>query len=389
VAEGGTHRTSRRDAGRGVLDELPLDQLRAEAERLLTAATGRALSGLGGKVDGLTERIEGAAERAGSSPVGKAGKALAQGKSPMHAVLSAGTQALKDKVAGGAESVKGKLGLGDGDGGKGGDRVKVTNIVEQIDVGAPVSAVYDTWTQFQDFPSFMKKVERVDQQQDTKLDFKAQILWSHRHWQATIIDQVPDKRIVWQSSGPKGHVDGAVTFHEIGPDLTRVLVVLEYYPQGLFERTGNLWRAQGRRVRLELKNFRRHVMTDTMLHSDELEGWRGRIEDSKVTDDGSDEDEDDDKDYDDDEDEDYDDESDDESDDDESDDDESDDEDYADEPDDDDDDYADEPDDEGYADEPDDDDADYEDEDEDEDYEDDDDDYDDDDEPGGKGRRRS
>ena len=54
---------------------------------------------------------------------------------------------------------------------------------------------------------------------------------------------------MWRSKGDKGHVDGAVTFHEIGPNLTRILIVLEYYPQGLFERIGNIWEAQGRRAR--------------------------------------------------------------------------------------------------------------------------------------------
>ena len=61
------------------------------------------------------------------------------------------------------------------------------------------------------------------------------------------LGQVPDEHIVWRSTGPKGHVDGAVSFHELPPDLTRVLLVLEYHPAGLFERTGNLWLAQGRR----------------------------------------------------------------------------------------------------------------------------------------------
>jgi hypothetical protein len=129
----------------------------------------------------------------------------------------------------------------------------------------------------------MKKVENVEQSDETKVDFKAQVFWSHRSWQASVVDQVPNERIVWRSKGEKGRVEGAVTFHEIGPSLTRVLVVLEYYPQGLFEKTGNLWRAQGRRARLELKHFRRHVMTQAVLHPDELEGWRGEIHDGEVT----------------------------------------------------------------------------------------------------------
>src|SRR5205823_2800549 len=107
-------------------------------------------------------------------------------------------------------------------------------------------------------------------------------LWSHRTWESTILEQVPDDKIVWRSQGDKGYADGAVTFHELAPSLTRILVTLEYHPKGLFEHIGNLWRAQGRRVRLELKNFQRHVMTEVLLHSDEVEGWRGVISDGEV-----------------------------------------------------------------------------------------------------------
>jgi len=130
----------------------------------------------------------------------------------------------------------------------------------------------------------MKKVENVDKNktEEQKTNWKAQVFWSHRTWEATVIEQVPDDRIVWRSKGQKGHVDGAVTFHELGPNLTRVLLVLEYHPQGMFERTGNLWRAQGRRARLELKHFRRHMMTQGVLHPDEIEGWRGTIHDGEV-----------------------------------------------------------------------------------------------------------
>ena len=277
-------------------------ELGEEFQHLLTAVAGRVFSSASDKIGGLTEKLSDAAENSGNptaKALGKAGGKAAEGKSPLSAGLSAATEGIKSKVS----NVFG----GGGGGGKGGKGrgTKVTNIIEQIDIGAPVNVVYDQWTQFQDFSGFMKKVESVDQKDDEKLTFKAQVLWSHRTWDATIVEQVPDQRIVWKSSGEKGHVDGAVTFHEIGPELTRVLVVLEYHPQGLFEHTGNLWRAQGRRVRLELKHFRRHVMTHALLHPDELEGWRGEIHDSKVTrsdeDVRAEEDENEDEDYDEDE----------------------------------------------------------------------------------------
>ncbi|HVW44811.1 MAG TPA: SRPBCC family protein [Amycolatopsis sp.] len=194
--------------------------------------------------------------------------------------------AVKGGMSGILDKVKGALG---GGGGRKGDTLKVTNIVEEIDIGAPVDLVYDQWTRFSEFPKFMKKVENVEQTGDETTEWKAQIFWSHRMWEATILEQVPNERIIWRSEGEKGHVDGAVTFHDLTPDLTRVVLVLEYYPQGLFERTGNIWRAQGRRVRLELKHFRRHVMTEALLHPDDIEGWHGEIRDGKVVD-GQDED---------------------------------------------------------------------------------------------------
>jgi hypothetical protein len=173
-------------------------------------------------------------------------------------------------------------------GGKGGGKgLKVTNIVEYIDVGAPLELTYNVWTQFQDFPTFMKKVETVNQEEDAKLSWKAQVFLSHRSWRSTISEQIPDNRIVWKSEGAKGHVDGAVTFHAIGhPEFTRILVVLEYHPGGVVENIGNLWRAQGRRVRLELKHFRRHVMAQVITNPDEVEGWRGEIRDGEVVSDG-------------------------------------------------------------------------------------------------------
>lgn len=265
-------------AGKGLLAALPTERLTQEAQNLLHAAGARLLAKAGDKIEGLTGRLSEYAESGG----GEGGKGLI------------GTLTGSDKSGGGGgvmgEVVKGGLKGGlkgimqkitGGKGAKGGFE-KVTNIVETIDVGAPRRLVYDQWTQFQDFPTFMKKVETVKQESDEDLMWKAQVFWSHRNWKAHIIEQLPDQRIIWRSEGQKGYVDGAVTFHELSDDLTRILVVLEYHPQGLFERTGNLWRAQGRRVRLELKHFRRHVMAHLLLNPDDLEGWRGEIRDSEV-----------------------------------------------------------------------------------------------------------
>jgi len=237
----------------------------------------KAIGSISDHVSGLTDKLEGVAS---GNPVAKAAvgsaKSAAKGESSTMGAVKGIGSAIKDKIPG--------LGGDSGGSGSGGGSkaTKATTIIEEIDVGVPVRVAYNQWTEFGGFPTFMKKVENVDASEDTKLEWKAQIVWSHRTWEATILEQVPEERIVWRSKGNKGHVDGSVTFHELGPNLTRILVVLEYYPKGLFERTGNIWRAQGRRARVELKHFKRHVMTRTILDPDSVEGWRGTIEDSEV-----------------------------------------------------------------------------------------------------------
>jgi hypothetical protein len=202
--------------------------------------------------------------------------------------LKGGLSAVKDKVTdaiglGGSDDGDGdgdSAGGGAGSGGRG--KFKFMNIFEAQDVGVPLRVAYDQWTQFADFPSFMKKVETVNQESDEKTTWTAKVFWSRRSWETTIREQVPDSHILWVSSGAKGHADGIVTFSELAPNLTRIVLILEYYPQGFMEKTGNLWRAVGRRARLEFKHFCRHVMMDTLINREELEGWRGEIRDSEV-----------------------------------------------------------------------------------------------------------
>jgi len=295
-----TNETTKNASG-GALSQLPVDRLKGEAQnfgkalghkgasmassgiesltgRLVRYAAGKAVSKVGENLSDATSPLkEGVKQGAknladGDSPLAEGAKAIAEGDSPLKAGFKAVTAKVKDAV-----------GLG---GGGGGQKLKVTNIVEEIDVPVSRELAYRQWTQFEDFPSFMKKVENVKQEEDEVVNWKAQVFWSHRAWKATIVEQVPDHRIVWKSEGEKGHVDGAVTFHELAPDLTRILLTLEYFPKGLFEHTGNLWRAQGRRARLELKHFRRYVSTGTLLHPEEVPGWMGEIRDEEVTDSG-------------------------------------------------------------------------------------------------------
>lgn len=221
------------------------DRLKDELQNYLRARAEHAVTQLGHRLgDSVSKLAEPGGGGGALKSLAKGGQALGEGKSPGQAALSAGASHLKDTVK---EKVKGLFGKGRK---SGGGKSKSVTIVEDIDVGVPVREAYDQWTQFQEFSSFAKGVVSVEKADDTTSNWKVKVAKSTRSWKANVTEQVPDERITWTTEGAKGTVKGVVTFHAITDDLTRVLLVLEYFPKGLFEKTGNIWRAQGRRARL-------------------------------------------------------------------------------------------------------------------------------------------
>ncbi|MFB7504207.1 SRPBCC family protein [Streptomyces broussonetiae] len=252
-------------------DELSgLDRLRDELVDYLGAQVERLADVAGDKVEGLTDQLLDVAENGGVLP--KVGARVLQGDSPIKALLGEKAKSIKNSVTEKASSL-----FGGGKGRKSGTP-KVTNIIEHLDVGVPVRVAYDHWTRFEKFSSFTKGVRSVSQGDETSSDWKVKVGPSTRSWKATVQEQIPDERIMWTSDGAKGSTRGCVSFHELTPTLTHIVLVVEYYPSGFFEKTGNLWRAQGRRLRLDAKNFQRYVT----LSDEDADGWRGEIRDGEV-----------------------------------------------------------------------------------------------------------
>jgi uncharacterized membrane protein len=252
------------------------DRLKAEVQEYLSAQVQRMLVGVGHKLGETTGKLNDIAE--GNSPgfaklALDGGKKLAEGKGPLRSALELGAGKAKDSVVGAFKNLGGGKGKK-----KRGAGQKPTVIIEFIDVGVDLRTAYDQWTQYQDFSTFAKGVKSANRADDTHSDWQAKIFWSNRSWKATTTEQVPDERIQWTSEGAKGTTKGVVTFHKLADNLTRVLLVIEYYPSGLFEKTGNIWRAQGRRARLDLKHFARFIT----LKGEAEDGWRGEIQDGEV-----------------------------------------------------------------------------------------------------------
>lgn len=269
----------RQERGGGRDEGLPIDELKDAFGELLGALGSSLVSKAGDRLSGVTERLLDSADGLGDKAekaggLGRIAGRVVKGENPAKVMLSEKAKGVKDNVK---DKLTGGGGGGGGKGGGGGG--KATNIVEILDVAVPLRTAYDQWTQFEEFSGFTKGVRGVSQKDEITSDWNLKVGPSSRSWKATVEEQIPDDRIVWSSEGAKGSTRGAVTFHELAPRLTRIVLVVEYFPAGFFEKTGNLWRAQGRRLRLDLKHFARHVT----LHGDEeLEGWRGEIREGEV-----------------------------------------------------------------------------------------------------------
>ncbi|MFJ5050064.1 SRPBCC family protein [Streptomyces sp. NPDC088719] len=253
--------------------ESGIGRIKEELSKFAGAQVQQLAEKAGSKLSDLTGQLTDAAENGGSLPA--IGSRVLQGESPVKAFVSEKAKGAKDAVVDKAKSAFG------GGGGKGNRKAgggKFMNIIEVIDVGVPLRTAYDAWTQYEEFSGFMKGVQSVSKGEDEESDWKVKVGPSTRSFKATVQEQVPDDRIVWTSEGAKGSTRGAISFHELASNLTRIVLVMEYYPSGFFEKTGNLWRAQGRRVRLDFKHFQRYVS----LTEEEPEGWRGEIRDGEV-----------------------------------------------------------------------------------------------------------
>ena len=149
----------------------------------------------------------------------------------------------------------------------------MSNVQKSIDVNVPVSAAYNQWTQFEEFPRFMEGVKSVRQLDDKRLHWKTQIAGKEEDFDAVIDQQVPDQRIAWHSTvGPKQ--GGVVTFHRLADNKTRIMLQLEYEPQGVVEKAGDMLGAVSMRIQGDLDRFKKYIEE----RGAESGGWRGEIQ---------------------------------------------------------------------------------------------------------------
>jgi uncharacterized membrane protein len=83
-----------------------------------------------------------------------------------------------------------------------------------IEVNAPLRAVYNQWTQFEEFPRFMSGVKQVRQLDDTHVHWRAEVWGKDKEWDAEITEQRPDECVAWRSTSGKPNA-GVVRFEPL------------------------------------------------------------------------------------------------------------------------------------------------------------------------------
>ena len=148
----------------------------------------------------------------------------------------------------------------------------MAEVKESLEVNVPVQTAYNQWTQFEEFPQFMENVESVTQLDDTHLRWVAEIGNKREEWKAEITQQDPDRVVAWRAVDGREN-SGRVEFEQLGPDRTRLDVVMTWEPEGLVEATADKVGVSDRAVKVDLERFKELIESRGV----ETGAWRGEV----------------------------------------------------------------------------------------------------------------
>jgi uncharacterized membrane protein len=189
-------------------------------------------------------------------PMKKAGKKFGDGAK----------ESVKDAIPGAGGGKSGVAGVGKG---------RRMPIQQDIDIGSPIDMVFKYWTQYEEWPQFMHRLENVSQEDDEHLSFKTKIWGISKEFRAEIVENDEGERIKWEVTDGVTHT-GVVTFHELGPRLTRVEVNIDVQPGSLIEKAARGMRHVKRAVRADLARFKAYVLMQEQEESSSSRSGGGR-----------------------------------------------------------------------------------------------------------------
>ena len=118
----------------------------------------------------------------------------------------------------------------------------------------------------------MEGVEQVQQVDETQLHWVAEFGGTRHEWDAEITEQLPDERVAWRNTDGKENA-GVVTFHKLDDERSRVMVQMDWVPEGIKEKVGNALGISDRRVKGDLQRFKELIES----RGRESGAWRGEV----------------------------------------------------------------------------------------------------------------
>ncbi|MFC9792765.1 SRPBCC family protein [Streptomyces sp. NPDC057695] len=149
----------------------------------------------------------------------------------------------------------------------------MSQVEESVEVDVPVRTAYNQWTQFESFPHFMEGVERIEQRTDTVTRWVATVGGVTKEFEAEITEQIPDERVAWTTLSGEVKQAGVVTFHRLEENRTKVMLQLDYDPDGFKENVGDKLGLVKRRITGDLKRFKEYIED----RGRESGSWRGEV----------------------------------------------------------------------------------------------------------------
>ena len=231
----------------------------------LGSSGGASGNDAGGAKQKVTENVK---NTVGKGVKDTVGKKIDEAGGASGVAKEAGKGMLPGVGGGGDKGKKGTPGVGKG---------RRMPVQQAVDVAAPLSTVYNQWTQFEEWPQFMHRLDQATQEDDCNVSFRTKIWGMSKEFEAQVIEQRPDERIMWTVSKGVTHT-GVVTFHELADRLTRVQVSLDVEPGSLLEKAARGMRHVKRAVRADLARFKAFIEMQEV----ETGAWRGVIHDGEL-----------------------------------------------------------------------------------------------------------
>ena len=146
-------------------------------------------------------------------------------------------------------------------------------ITRSIEVDVPLQTAYDQWTQFEDFPQFMGAVQRVEQLDGSRTHWVTRINGVTREFDAEVLVQRPDQGVSWRSTDGTTHA-GRVTFAPLGDHRTEVTLAMDWEPEGLVEKAGDVLGLVEGQAQKDLDGFKEFIEARGTATG----AWRGSVD---------------------------------------------------------------------------------------------------------------